>query len=139
MRRQQHFNDLTKPIIDLYRRFGMVREVNGNNDENVVYEDTRKAMLPSMQFIIGPPYSNKTTIAQKLCERTNTKLLNFCCFLKERGLCEADDEKKTSALIHHLYFERAPRVLLENFPQTEMQAKYFFKNVHTNIPKAIVV
>ena len=34
------------PVVDLYRKFGKVREVNGEFDELTVYEATRKAMLP---------------------------------------------------------------------------------------------
>jgi hypothetical protein len=44
----------TTPVIDLYRRFGKVREVSGEFDELTVYENTRKAMLPQVSFIIGP-------------------------------------------------------------------------------------
>ena len=33
-----------------------------------------------------------------------------------------------SALIHHLSMEISPRILIEDFPQTEFQAKYFMRN-----------
>lgn len=56
------------------------------------------------------------------------QLLNFTKFVKENGLKDADCETKTQALIKQLVNETSPRILLEDFPQTLIQAKYFLKN-----------
>lgn len=78
--------------------------------------------------MVGPQASGKTTLGNKLSERTNMKLLNFQDFINEKGLKDADDETVTTALIHRLTQEISPRVLLEDFPQTEFQARFFIKN-----------
>ena len=59
------------------------------------------------------------------------KLIKFNDFVEGNGLSDADDETVTSALIKTLSQELAPRVLLEDFPQTEFQAKFFIKNCVT--------
>jgi len=131
VKRFNAFRDQTMPVVDLYERFGKVRRVDANRDELEVYEDTRRAMLPQISCIIGPKASGKTTLGNALCERTNMKLVNFNDFIEENGLTDDDDETVTVALIKSLSQELAPRVLLEDFPQTEFQAKFFIKNCVT--------
>ena len=80
---------------------------------------TRKAMLPQISCIIGPKASGKTTLGNALCKRTNMKLVNFNDFCSENKLDGEDDETVTSALIKQMSKELAPRILLEDFPQTE--------------------
>lgn len=115
-------------MIDYYEQFGKVRRIDANRDVLDIYEDTRKAMLPQISCIVGPKASGKTTLGKALCERTNMKLLNFNEFVAEKNLGDCDDETVTSALIKQLSTELCPRVLLEDFPQSEFQAKFFIKN-----------
>jgi len=130
-KRLKNYNEQTKPVIELYQKFQKVREIDGNRDAGAVYQDTRKAMLPQVFCMVGPQASGKTTLGAALCERTNMKLLNFNCFVGEQGLSGADDETVTMALIHRLSQEISPTILLEDFPQTEFQAKFFIKNCTT--------
>lgn len=88
-------------------------------------------MLPQISCIIGPKASGKTTLGTALCERTNMKLVNFNDFIEENKLSDEDDETVTTALIKMLSQEICPRVLLEDFPQSEFQAKFFIKNCVT--------
>jgi adenylate kinase family enzyme len=118
----------TTPVIDLYRRFGKVREVSGEFDELTVYENTRKAMLPQVSFIIGPQASGKTTLGAALCERTNQRHINFNEFCKENKLDGKNEETVVMHLINSLSNELASSVLIEDFPKTEFQAKFFIKN-----------
>lgn len=46
LKRLDAYKQQTYPVIELYRRFGKVKEINGEFDELIVYENTRKAMLP---------------------------------------------------------------------------------------------
>lgn len=69
--------------------------------------------------MIGPKASGKTTLGNALCERTNMKLINFNDFISENCLTDENDETVTVALIKQMSKELAPRVLLEDFPQTE--------------------
>jgi len=100
----------------MYERFGKVHEIDGARDPNEIYEDSRKAVLPQVSFLIGPQGAGKTVLGKSLCDRTNMKLLNFPEFVKERKLGSKDDETVTSALIAYLSEELQPRVLLEDFP-----------------------
>jgi adenylate kinase family enzyme len=74
--------------------------------------------------------SGKSTIAKELAYRTNMEVLSFDKFLKESGFNPAnyDDEEVTMALIKRLINETAPRLLLEDFPRSEKQARFFIKN-----------
>lgn len=76
-------------------------------------------MLPQISCIIGPKASGKTTLGNALCERTNMKLVNFNDFVSDNKLDGEDDETVTMALIKQMSKELAPRILLEDFPQTE--------------------
>ena len=85
-------------------------------------------MLPNIYFMIGPKSSGKSTLGHALADRTNMQVLSFSKFVRDHNLKEEDDETKTSLLIKHLVNETAPRILIEDFPQTDIQAKYFIKN-----------
>lgn len=119
----------SKPVVELYRQFGRVREVDGGRDLADVWADTRKAMLPQVSFMIGPNASGKRTLAKALCQRTNQCSFKFGEWLKQEGLEEEEDEEVVvQALVKRLSMEVSPRVLIEDFPQTEFQAKFFMKN-----------
>lgn len=94
-----------------------------------VWADTRLAMLPQVSFIIGPHASGKSALGKALCQRSNCVSLKFNQWLKDEGLSgETDEETVVSALIRRLSQEVSPRIVLEDFPQTEFQAKFFMKN-----------
>ena len=77
-------------------------------------------MLPQISCIIGPKASGKTTLGKALCKRTNMKLINYNEFISEKNLGDCDDQTKTMALIKRLSQEICPRILLEDFPQSEI-------------------
>jgi adenylate kinase family enzyme len=85
-------------------------------------------MLPEIFFIIGPKSSGKSALGSALADRTNMTPLNFTKFIKDNGLKGKDDEVMTMTLIKHLVNETAPRILIEDFPQNQTQAKLFIKN-----------
>lgn len=119
------------PVIDYLEQFGKVRRIDANRDPLEVYEDTRRAVLPQISCIIGPKGSGKTQLGQALCERTNMRLLNFNEFINSQNLADTDDETQTVALIKRMSQEICPRVLIEDFPQSEFQAKFFINNCVT--------
>lgn len=113
----------------MYQQFGKVHTIDTNcTDDGAVYESVRKAMLPSVAFIIGPLGSGKTTIANAICAKTNMKAISYPTFCHEKGLCEIEGEAATMAFIKQLSTEICPRILIEGFPRTEMQAKFFISN-----------
>jgi len=119
IRRYQNYVDQTKPVIEMYEHFGKVHEIDGTHDVNEIYEESRKAVLPQVSFMIGPQGSGKSVLGKALCERTNMKSIKFPDFVKEQNLGNKDEETVVVALISRLSLELSPRVLLEDFPQTE--------------------
>ncbi len=87
-------------------------------------------MLPEVFFMIGPKGSGKSTIAKRLAHRTNMEVLNFDRFLAHAGLNpdDYDDEEATMALVKNLINETSPRILIEDFPRNEQQARLFIRN-----------
>jgi adenylate kinase family enzyme len=79
-------------------------------------------------FTIGPKASGKTTIAQKVCERTNANHCDFIKFQLDKGLYGQDDETVTQHFIDHLAAQHSRRIVIESFPQNLFQAKYFIRN-----------
>lgn len=86
MKRLKNFNEASKPVVEMYKKFGKVKWIDAFGSVNDVYEKTRAAMLPQIFFLIGPKSSGKTTLGSALAERSNMKMLNFEKFLKENGL-----------------------------------------------------
>lgn len=120
-KRLRNFNELSKPVVQMYAKLGKVKHIDASKSVNEVFEETKKAMLPEIFFMIGPKGSGKSTIARKLGFRTNMQILNFDTFLANSGLNpeDFDDEEATLALVRHLVNETAPRILIEDFPRTE--------------------
>jgi len=127
-KRLRAFQELSKPVVDLYRKFGKVNYIDASASVEDVYQLTRQAMLPKIFYMVGPKCSGKTALGHALAERTNMTPLNFSKFVRDNGLKKEDDETKTHALIQHLVNETSPRMLVEDFPQNLTQAKYFMKN-----------
>ena len=127
-KRFETYQQKNLPVIDYYEQFGKVRRIDANRDVLEVYEDTRASMLPQISCIIGPKASGKTQLGTALCARTNMKQMNYNAFIRENNLGDCDEETKTVALIKALSQEISPRILLEDFPQSEFQAKFFIKN-----------
>lgn len=126
--RFKNYQDQTMPVIDMYRCFGKVFEVSGEAEKKDVYTEVRKAILPQVSFLVGPQGSGKSVLGRKLCANTNMSLLNFPDFVQESNLQGSDEETVVCALIKRLSLELSPRILLEDFPQTVFQAKFFIKN-----------
>ena len=110
-------------VIDKYKLFGKVRNINVNQDFDKVYKQTQKALLPEVFFLIGQKAAGKTTVGSSLAERTNMTLMQFDEFVQKNSLQNEDDETITFALIKTLLDEVSPRILIENFPQNVIQAK----------------
>jgi adenylate kinase family enzyme len=129
-KRLRAFKELSKPVVDMYSRFGKVKHIDASKSVAEVFAQTKKAMLPEIFFMIGAKGCGKSTIAKELAARANIQVLNFDKFLKQAGfnLNQYDDEEVTLSLIRHLINETAPRILLEDFPRTERQAALFIKN-----------
>lgn len=136
-KRLSNYQDQTLPLYDYYKVFGRVREIDGSIDPSEMYNITRLAIMPQTVFIIGPQASGKTTIGEKLEGRTNMKRINFNDFLKEKAIRGKDDETVTQTLIMSLASEVKPRVVIENFPQNELQAKFF--NLNCKPPSSVFI
>lgn len=97
--RLRTYMEQSKPVVDMYAKFGKVREVDGSGDTIQVWNATRRAMLPQVSWIVGPKISGKTAIGLALASRSNAKLLKFQDFVKAHGLDNSDDDTVVLALI----------------------------------------
>jgi adenylate kinase family enzyme len=132
-KRLRTFKELSRPVVEMYERFGKVKRIDATLSVNEVFEATKIAMLPQVFAVIGPKGSGKTTVAKALGERCNMVVRSFDSFLKEKGfpLLNYDEEEVALALVKELINETAPRILLEDFPRNEKQARIFIKNCVT--------
>jgi len=103
-------------VVEYYKRFAKVREIDATGDISEIYAQSKMAVLPQTIFVLGPKGSGKTQISNKLSDRTNMNFINFNEFVQSNGLCEKDDETVCMALVKALSEEIKPRVILENFP-----------------------
>lgn len=100
--RVQNYFDQSLPVVDYYKMFGKVKHIDATGDIASVYAQTKAAIIPQTVCVLGPKASGKTTIANALCARTNTKHFDFNTFLIQNGLIGQDDETVTAQLIQSL-------------------------------------
>jgi len=81
-----------------------------------------------MMFIIGPKACGKSTIASNMASRTNMRHIDYIQWKKETGNKDIGDEEGCAKLIESLALEIKPRIIMENFPENEVQARYFLRN-----------
>ena len=123
-KRMNAYNDQTIPCVEYYQKFGRVRTIDIDADEHAEPKDDQAIMseiktllLPQIMLLVGPTKSGKTTLGSIVATRTNIKLVKFKDFLKQKGLRGKDDETKVLELIKSLYYETAPRIMFEGFPE----------------------
>lgn len=101
-KRLRAFKELSRPVVDMYARFGKVKRIDASKSVNEVFVATKKAMLPEVFFMIGPKGAGKSLVASELAARANMEILNYDVFLHASGLIQADDEEATLALVRKL-------------------------------------
>lgn len=73
-------------MVEMYARLGKVKRIDARRGVHEVFEDTKKAMLPEIFFLIGAKGSGKSQVAENLSARANMKTLNFEEFLRTNSL-----------------------------------------------------
>jgi adenylate kinase family enzyme len=126
--RVQNYFDQSLPVVHFYKQFGKVSHIDATGSIAEVYAQSKLSVMPQVMFMLGPKASGKTTIANRMAERTNMKVIDFNQFVHSNGLEGQDDETITQLFIASLIKERAQRIVLENFPKNQYQAKYFLRN-----------
>ena len=58
--------DSTLEVIEKYKLFGKVREIDSSLDADTVLRETKRALLPEVFFLLGPKASGKSTIGKIL-------------------------------------------------------------------------
>ena len=117
-----------REVIEKYKIFGKVRFIDASQEIEDVYRDVKHALLPEIFFLIGPKSSGKSTAGGTLAFKTNMMLMKLDDFIAKNSLSNADDETLVFSLIKSLLNEVSPRILLEGFPQNQIQARLFIKN-----------
>lgn len=124
---QVYFNE-SVPVVTYYQKFGKVRHIDASGTIAEIYAQAREAALPECIFMLGPKACGKSTVSQKMAERTNMMHIDFVKYLLDNGLYGQDDETVIQQFIKYLNIIHPKRVLVENFPQNEFQAKFFIRN-----------
>lgn len=129
-RKLNEFKQVTLPMINFYRKFGIIRDVNADGNVNQVNRSLKESLLPEVYCIIGKRYSGKTTLGRALSERMNMKYFSFKEFLETTEIKKRknDDEFIITNFLNLLREENNRRVIIEDFPQTENQYNLFVKN-----------
>ena len=70
-KRLRNFNELSKPVVEMYAKLGKVKHIDASKSVNEVFEATKKAMLPEIYFMIGPKGSGKSIVSKTLGARAN--------------------------------------------------------------------
>jgi len=84
--RVENYYAMTLPVVDYYRKFGKVSQIDASGSIADVYEQSKRAVLPQCICLLGPKAAGKTTIGTALSQRTNAKLIDFNDFLMRHGL-----------------------------------------------------
>ena len=126
------YHGQTDHVINFYRRLGKVRDIDGSQDLDAVYRDTRKALVPNMVFLYGPPVSFINFAAFKLQLRRNPNyvFLDPEAFYENQGLSKAIDEIKIDKFMKFLDTNPNRNFIISNF-QNIRQAKIFNDNFGT--------
>ena len=115
-KRIQQFVDQSMAVVEYYSRFGKVRKIDATGSIGEVYAQSKDAVLPQVELVLGTKGSGKTTVAKNLCERTNATYLNFTDFAAQDDMQDIEEEELVMRLIQRLAEEPKPRVVMENFP-----------------------
>lgn len=128
--RLQEFRAQSLPVIDFYKKYGIVRDVNSEFEVNQVYDIVKKQLYPAVYCIIGKKYSGKSTIANVLTERMGMKVIDFKEFMNDPIIAKRknDDLFVITSLASRLREEDSPRVILEDFPMKKEYFSLFVKN-----------
>jgi adenylate kinase family enzyme len=89
-------------VVEYYSRFGKVRSIDATGTISEVYAQSKDAVLPQVELVLGTKGSGKTTVARTLCERTNAAYLNFLDFAAQEDMQDIDEEELVCRLIQRL-------------------------------------
>jgi adenylate kinase family enzyme len=91
---QVYFNE-SVPVVEYYKQFGKVRHIDASGTINDIYAQAREGSLPEVFFMLGPKACGKSTVSQRVAQRTNMLHVDFIKFLLDNGLYGQDDETVT--------------------------------------------
>ena len=91
----------------------------------------KQNLYPLIYCIIGKRYSGKTTLSQKINEKSGIMLLDFSKFLEEPDIIKRKNENEfvVNKLILKLRKIQRCKILIEDFPQNKEQYTYFVNNI----------
>jgi len=52
LKRLRTYNDMSKPVVDLYKKKGLVLEVDGGKDVSKVWTETKKGMIKVEKVVL---------------------------------------------------------------------------------------
>lgn len=77
LRRMRVFEEQTKPVVNYYRKLGLLRTVDASGGPGEVYDSTRKYVNPTFVLALGRPGSGVSTIVEKLSKQYSYEILDI--------------------------------------------------------------
>lgn len=130
--RLDQYRQLTEPVIEFYRQYGIVRDINADMEPGQVYSNVKENLYPTIYSLIGKKYSGKSTISKIIAEKMGMKTIDFGEFLKSPHVSKKDLVKDNDFIvmefIKKLRDEEGSRIIIEDFPRTKEQYSFFVNN-----------
>lgn len=60
-----------------YKAFGLVQNIQCAKDSDEVYEQVKRAMLPQVIYLYGPPRTGKSTVGRALAAKIGYEYVNY--------------------------------------------------------------
>ena len=112
------------PVLRLFEPFGVIRKVSCMGSISEVFQRTVRRLRPEVLCVLGPINSGKSTIVSLIAQRHKYRAIDFEA-IKDSYKGESDEEL-TKRLVKKLgCMKRDTRVVIDSFPQTLSQARYF--------------
>lgn len=130
-----NYKEESKNIMNFYRKYGVVKDIRGDEHMVFVYQKLKELLIPDVYCILGKRYSGKTTIAKAIVEKnSNIKHIDFNSFIngsnsnnivKKRS---NDDQFVIQCFIDYLREQDCSKIIIENFPTNQSYYKLFTSN-----------
>lgn len=119
-----------REVFAFYRRFGLLRFIDSTGHIDVVTQRARSKSQLELYIVIGGPASGKTSAANYIAVKYNMTYIDVA------RLQGPDPVESALRIIQKLHVTHDPRVILDNFPASLAQLK-FFEQAYA-LPKLVI-
>ncbi|KRX00815.1 P-loop containing nucleoside triphosphate hydrolase [Pseudocohnilembus persalinus] len=118
------YYEKTVPVSEYYKKFGKIKQIDGNQTIDEVYAQVKKAIKPNLIFFMGPPATGKTSVAKILSQKLKYLFVDIEEFYKQYK-CKTQEDL-SNALMHYCSSVPHNCIIFDGFFHSSKQAKVFF-------------